>query len=227
VAGFVVAPSPATAGQPVGFSPLGSFDPDGSLGSFNWDFGDGTSSSSVFPVHVFAAAGTYSVTLTVTDADGATARTTQALQVNPAPAPPPLPAPSKTPVLSSAHLFPTSFAAAGKGGSLTRARPTGTNIRYRDSQNATTAFAVLHPTIGHRSGRRCVGGRPRHGQRRCTVLVTKGSFSHRDRAGNVRVHFTGRVRGRKLPPGSYGLTLTPKANGKTGRAVRLAFRVRG
>jgi hypothetical protein len=229
VAGFVMTPSPATAGQPVSFSPQGSFDPDGSLGSFAWNFGDGTASAGVFPVHVFAAAGSYPISLTVTDADGTSAQSTQTLQVIPAPSPPtPIPTPlPKAPVVSSARLFPTSFVAAARGASLTRARPTGTTISYRDSQNATTTFAILRPTPGHRSGRRCLAGRPRRGQRRCTLLLTKGSFTHRDRAGAVRVHFSGRARGRKLARGSYLVTLTPRASGMTGRSVRLSFRIAG
>jgi hypothetical protein len=55
--------------------------------------------------------------------------------------------------------------------------------------------------------------------------VSVGSFTHRDRAGNVKVHFTGRMRGQKLTPGRYLLVLTPTANGKTGRAVNLPFRI--
>jgi hypothetical protein len=55
--------------------------------------------------------------------------------------------------------------------------------------------------------------------------VSLGSFTHRDRAGNVKVHFTGRIRGRKLTPGRYLLVLTPTANGQTGRAVNLSFRI--
>jgi PKD repeat protein len=39
--------------------------------SYAWDFGDGTSSSNGLPSHVFAAAGSYSVSLSVTDATGA------------------------------------------------------------------------------------------------------------------------------------------------------------
>jgi hypothetical protein len=39
------------------------------------------------------------------------------------------------------------------------------------------------------------------------------------------VRFTGRVRGRKLAPGRYQLTLTPNAGGKAGRTVTLSFRI--
>jgi hypothetical protein len=55
--------------------------------------------------------------------------------------------------------------------------------------------------------------------------VSAGSFTHKDQAGNIKVHFTGRVGGKKLALGPYKLTLTPKFGGKTGRTVSLAFRI--
>jgi PKD repeat protein len=55
-----------------------SNDPDGSIVSYYWDFGDGASSSGLSPSHVFAA-GSFSVTLTVTDDSGASGSLTQAV----------------------------------------------------------------------------------------------------------------------------------------------------
>lgn len=50
-----------------------SGDTDGTIVTYAWDFGDGTSSSAQNPApHTYAAAGTYTVELTVTDDDGAT-----------------------------------------------------------------------------------------------------------------------------------------------------------
>jgi hypothetical protein len=58
-------------------------------------------------------------------------------------------------------------------------------------------------------------------------LVAVGSFARPDVAGDVGVHFSGRVHGGKLSPASYVLTLTPKANGQTGRTITLAFHIVG
>ncbi len=43
---------------------------DGTIGSWAWDFGDGSTSSEQNPVHTYAHPGTYTVCLTVTDDDG-------------------------------------------------------------------------------------------------------------------------------------------------------------
>lgn len=43
---------------------------DGTIGFWNWDFGDGTTSSEQNPIHTYANPGTYTVCLTITDDDG-------------------------------------------------------------------------------------------------------------------------------------------------------------
>ena len=61
--------SPGYASLYVGFDGLGSTDADGSIVTWNWDFGDGNSTSGDQVGHTFDAPGTYTVTLTVTDDD--------------------------------------------------------------------------------------------------------------------------------------------------------------
>lgn len=72
-------PYSGAAGSPISFSSAGSNDPDGTIVSYLWNFGDGNTSSAANPSHTYATGGTYNVTLTVTDdggfqnSDGATA----------------------------------------------------------------------------------------------------------------------------------------------------------
>lgn len=57
----------------INFSSAGSNDPDGSIVSYLWDFGDGSATSNAAnPSHNYSAAGSYNVSLTVTDNEGAT-----------------------------------------------------------------------------------------------------------------------------------------------------------
>jgi PKD repeat protein len=59
----------------------GSTDTDGSVSSWRWEFGDGTSSTQRNPSHTFPSAGTYQVRLTVTDDRGAEGTATKDLSV--------------------------------------------------------------------------------------------------------------------------------------------------
>ncbi|WP_329519542.1 LamG-like jellyroll fold domain-containing protein [Spirillospora sp. NBC_01491] len=54
------------------FDGSGSADPDGTIASYAWDFGDGQTGTGAKPSHTYAAAGDHTVKLKVTDADGAT-----------------------------------------------------------------------------------------------------------------------------------------------------------
>ncbi len=53
-----------------------SFDIDGTIASYAWDFGDGTTGTGAQPQHSYATPGDYTATLTVTDNNGATATDT-------------------------------------------------------------------------------------------------------------------------------------------------------
>jgi PKD repeat protein len=58
--------------SPMTFDGTGSYDPDGSIVSYDWDFGDGNTGTGPTPTHIYANSGTYIVILTVTDDDDAT-----------------------------------------------------------------------------------------------------------------------------------------------------------
>jgi PKD repeat protein len=63
-------------GEVISFNASYGYDPDGSIATYFWDFGDGTNATGVIVGHIYADDGNYTVTLTVTDDDGATATTT-------------------------------------------------------------------------------------------------------------------------------------------------------
>ena len=52
------------------FNGTASSDPDGTIASYAWDFGDGSTASTATAPHTYAVQGTYTVALTVTDDDG-------------------------------------------------------------------------------------------------------------------------------------------------------------
>lgn len=59
-----------------------SFDPDGNVTSWSWEFGDGQSSSSEHPQHSYAAGGAYNASLTVTDNEGASSTASKSISVS-------------------------------------------------------------------------------------------------------------------------------------------------
>jgi glucose/arabinose dehydrogenase/chitodextrinase len=84
VASFTVTPPSGSAPLPVSVDASASVDPDGTIASYAWDFGDGTTGTGVTASHTYANAGSYTVTLTVTDDKGATAVATRPILVRPA-----------------------------------------------------------------------------------------------------------------------------------------------
>jgi len=63
------------------FDGSASYDPDGTVQAWAWNFGDTTTGTGKTTTHLYAADGTYDVTLTVTDNEGATASLTKQLVV--------------------------------------------------------------------------------------------------------------------------------------------------
>jgi PKD repeat protein len=63
-----------------------STDADGTVESWQWDFGDGSSSTDQNPSHTYSVEGTYTVTLTVTDNDGAASDPAASREISVSPA---------------------------------------------------------------------------------------------------------------------------------------------
>ncbi len=81
IASFTVSSSTPLIGEPVTFNGSGSYDPDGSIASYAWDFGDGSSASGSVVTHGYATYGAYPVTLVVTDFDNLTGSQTATIRV--------------------------------------------------------------------------------------------------------------------------------------------------
>ncbi|MFI6909422.1 PKD domain-containing protein [Nonomuraea sp. NPDC050394] len=64
------------------FNAAGSADTDGSIASYAWSFGDGSTGTGVSPSRKYAAPGSYRIRLTVTDNKGAASSYTQTVSVS-------------------------------------------------------------------------------------------------------------------------------------------------
>ena len=84
VANASAAPTSGTVPLTVAFSSAGSYDPDGAIAAYLWNFGAGLGSSSdPNPTYIYGTAGSYTATLTVTDNNGASATRNVLITVNP------------------------------------------------------------------------------------------------------------------------------------------------
>lgn len=72
VASFTESDETVYVEESINFDASGSYDPDGSIVSYSWDFGDGTTATGVTVSNAYIHAGSYTMTLTVTDNRGAT-----------------------------------------------------------------------------------------------------------------------------------------------------------
>ncbi len=66
------APLTAQVGATVSFDGSASYDPDGIINQYAWNFGDGKTASGAHAINSYSTAGVYTVTLTVTDSDNLT-----------------------------------------------------------------------------------------------------------------------------------------------------------
>lgn len=98
-------------GAPIQFNGSGSYDLEGPVDTFEWNFGDNSFGSGPAPAHAYNTAGTYTVTLTVTDSGGLTTTGMTTVTI--------YPASNKLPVAKIAGPYtaftgtPTQFSASG------------------------------------------------------------------------------------------------------------------
>ena len=81
IAQFNVQPLDPRVDEQITFDASNSFDPDGQITRYKWDFGDGASAFGRTVTHRYRSSGPVTVTLTVTDDLGSTSSSTQQLRV--------------------------------------------------------------------------------------------------------------------------------------------------
>jgi len=79
---FSYTPLNASANESIMFNASNSYDPDGFIVSYQWDFGDGTNASNSTVNHSYSESGIYLVTLTIIDNENQSSTATSFLYVN-------------------------------------------------------------------------------------------------------------------------------------------------
>jgi nitrous oxidase accessory protein NosD len=84
VARYSFTPTAPFVLEEITFDASESHDLDGNIASYNWDFGDGNTTSTIDPVinHVYESAANQTVTLSVTDNDGLTVNETKKVNIS-------------------------------------------------------------------------------------------------------------------------------------------------
>lgn len=80
-ASFVESATTVFINESITFNASASDDPDGTIASYRWDFGDGENATGIIVSHTYTTNGTYLVILNVTDDDGATAQSNITINV--------------------------------------------------------------------------------------------------------------------------------------------------
>ncbi len=108
--------TPTTAGLKVTVDAAASADADGSIQSYAWTFGDGSTATGVTATRTYAAAGTYPVKLTVTDDRGGVS--TKTIDVTVAPAPNQAPVAAFTPTVTGLSVAVDGAASSDPDGTI-------------------------------------------------------------------------------------------------------------
>jgi len=152
-------PNSGVAPLTVNLSSAGSSDPDGSISSYSWNFGDGTAaSSSASPSHVYQNAGSYTAVMTVTDNRGATGTAQVSITVTP-----------------GALTAPSNLTGSAGRGSVT--------LNWTDNSSSETGFYIERAPSGTTSFVRA--GSVAANVKTFTDRVSRGTYLYRVQAFNA------------------------------------------
>ena len=181
--------------------------------------------------------------LVVTDGSQSSDPSSVTITVKQQSAKPPAPAPTlivQPPVLSAVGVSPRKFVLTGRvvkgrcGAADARnrknracARAIALRVDYKLTVAARVTFAIKEELSGRLVSGRCVPGtRANDRQRHCRRLVSlPGSIARTGMAGANSFTFNGRIAGHQLAPGSYLLTASPTADGRTGDTQQVSVKI--
>jgi 6-phosphogluconolactonase (cycloisomerase 2 family) len=238
-AAFSVGPAAATVATT--FDAAASSDPDGTVASYAWNFGDGVTTTTGSPTvtHVYAGPGNYTASLTVTDAEGVStqrsynghqliwnggprAATSHPVAVGPAPTK--LPGGRTRPrraTISKLKVKPNAFAIGSpKAKHRGKGPKRGAFVSFKLDAAGTVTERVTQRLHGHRHGGKCSAG-AKTGKRCIAFKPLRGSVKVAGKKGTNRFAFSGRFAGKALAPGVYRLVLSPAG----GRAATAEFTI--
>jgi hypothetical protein len=191
----------------VSFNGAGSSDPDGSVASYAWDFGDGTIATTTSPqtVHTYASTGNFTATLRVTDNENCSnvqVGTGQTLACNG----------------SSAAVTSKTVSAIGP---LTLKHSTGRQLKSKRSKG-TIQDRVQIEFFLNRAANVSYQFQKSSSKGRCRTSPTKKKgkakyknfgkrASYPGNSGRVRRTFTGKFGGKTIVPGRYRVRLKASA----------------
>jgi PKD repeat protein len=191
-AAFTTTTAMPLVGQAVGFSGAPSSDSDGSIVSYTWSFGDGSTGSGEVTSHSYGSAGTYTVSLTVTDNNGLTSTSSRQLTVSDEP---------PTAGFTVLTARPVSGQRIGFSGAPS-SDPDGSIVAYRWSFGDGTGAAGAAPTH--------VYARP--GTYTVWLTVTDSSGLSAAVSRTVSVALRGRITRMAVRTGRAGATMLISVN---------------
>ncbi len=204
---FAWLPSTVFAGQAVAFDGSASSDADGTIASYDWQWGDTTADThSAKPTHVFATPGTYQVALFVLDDNtqsGAAVHNVTVVALT-------------VPTISRVSMTNARFRVASGSTAVTAKLPRGTSFRFTLKAPAKVTIALCAAASAKSDARR----------QRCPRARNAGTLTRpKLQAGPNTIKFSGRIGKRALRPGAYRATLSARNAKGTSKPVAVKFAV--
>ncbi len=170
-AAFSISPPSAQAGAVISFSAAASTDPGGTINSYGWTLGDGTTAHGSAASHIYSAAGVYTVTLSVTGSDGQTGQVSHTVTITAASSSQP---PSTPPSTGGSHNPPSS------------PRCTVPRLVGKSLSQATKALHAAHCKLGtvHKPRHKPRQGPGKHKHWALVVVATSARSARREPSGS-------------------------------------------